>query len=82
MWYFLHLNVLITRDHVASMENTKYGKGKGKLLLKIEEISEGKADTNTWKLIQKILTITDAFLNQKRMNVCEHTTQMASLVSF
>ena len=30
---------------------TKYEKGKGKLLLKIEEISGGKAHTNTQKLI-------------------------------
>ena len=58
------------------MVNTKYGKGKGKLLLKIEEISGGKEHTNTWKLIQDILMITDVFLNQKRVNVCEHRVKM------
>ena len=26
--------------------------------------------------------VTAVFLNQNRMNVCEHTTQMASLVSY
>jgi hypothetical protein len=31
--------------------NTKYGKGKGKLLQKTEEISGRKAHTNTRKLI-------------------------------
>ena len=31
---------------------------------------------------QNILTVTDVFLNQKRVNVCEHTTKMASLESF
>ena len=45
-----------------------------KLLPKIEEISNGKAHTNTWKLIRNILTVTDVFLNHKRVNVWEHTT--------
>ena len=58
---------------MVSTENTKYGKGKGKLLLKNEEISGGKAHTNAQKLIRNILMVTDVFLNQKRVNVCEHT---------
>ena len=33
-----------------STDNTKNLKRKGKLLAKNEEISEGKAHTNTWKL--------------------------------
>ena len=33
-----------------SMNNTKYGKGKGKLLPKIEEISGGKAHRNLIKI--------------------------------
>ena len=49
------------------------GKGMGKLLPKIEEVSRGKAHTNTRNLIRNISTITDVFLNQKRVNVCEHT---------
>ena len=61
---------------------TKYGKGKGKLLPKIEEISGGKTHTNIRKLIQNILMVTDVFLNQKRVNVCEHMEKMASLDSF
>ena len=35
-----------------------------KLLPKIEEISNGKAHTNTRKLIWNILMVTDVFLNQ------------------
>ena len=31
------------------------------------------------KLIQNISTVTDVFLNQKTVNVCEHTTKIASL---
>ena len=33
-------------------------------------------------LNQNILTVTAVFLNQMRMNVCKHTTKMASLESF
>jgi hypothetical protein len=55
---------------------------KGKHLLKIEEIFRGKAHSNTRKLIQNILTITDAFLNQKRVNVYDHMIKMASQESF
>ena len=57
-------------------------KRKGKLLTNIEEISKGKAHANTWKLNQNILTVTDVFLSQKRMNVCEHTTKIESLESY
>ena len=46
--------------------------GKKKNLPKIEEISGGKAHTNKWKLIQNISTITDVFLNQKKVNICTH----------
>jgi hypothetical protein len=60
------------------MNNTKQGKGKGKLLPKIKEITLGKAH----KLNQNISMVTAVFLNQKRMNVCEHMTKMASLQSF
>ena len=49
--------------------NTKYGKGKGKLLPKIEEITVGKAHANKRKLHRNISTVTAVFLNQKRMNV-------------
>ena len=56
----------------------KIGKGKEKLLLKTEEISGGKAHTNTWALIQNILTIIDVFLDQKSVNKCEHMVKRAS----
>ena len=55
--------------------NTESGKEKGKLLPKIEEISREKGQANTQKLNQNILMVTVVFLNQKRMNVCEHMTQ-------
>ena len=58
------------------------GKGKEKLFLKIEVITRGNTHTNTWEPIQNILTITDVFLNQKRVNVYEHTVKMASHESF
>ena len=64
------------------LDNTKYEKGKGKYLLKIEEITVGKAHANTWKLNRNISTVTAVFLNQKRMNVCEHTRKMATLERF
>ena len=57
------------------------GKEREKLIPKIEEISDGKTHTNTRKLIQNILMVTDAFLKQKSANVCEHMTKMASLES-
>ena len=59
-----------------STDNTKYRKRMGKFLPKIEEISY------TWKLNQNISTVTDIFLNQKRVNVCEPMAKMTSLESF
>ena len=47
-----------------------------------EEISRGKAHTKTRKLIRNMLTVTDVFLNQKRVNVCGHTIKMVSRESF
>ena len=51
-------------------------------LPKIEEITVGMSHANTQKLNRNISTVTAVFLNQKRMIVCEHMTQIASLVSF
>ena len=48
----------------------KKGKRKGKLLPKNDEISEGKAYTNTWKLISYTRS-------QGRVNACKHTVEMA-----
>ena len=50
--------------------------------IKMNQITVGKVHANTRKLNRNILKVTAVFLNQKRMNVCEHTTQMASLESF
>ena len=50
-------------------------------ILKIEGITVGQAHVNTRKLTRNILTGTAVFLNQKRANVCEHTTKMVSLES-
>ena len=56
----------------------KIGKERGNSYHKNEEISRLKAHINTWKLIWRIWTITDVFLNPKRVNVCEHTVKMMS----
>jgi hypothetical protein len=45
----------------------------------MEEVTIGKAHANTQKLNRNVSMVTAVFLNQKRMNVCEHTTKMASL---
>ena len=58
------------------------GKVRENSYQKIEEISIGKAHANTRKFNRTISTVTAVFLNQKRVNVCEHTTKMASLESF
>ena len=42
----------------------------------------GQAHVHTRKLNRNILTGTAVFLNQKRTNVCEHTTRMVSLERF
>ena len=43
--------------------------------------SLGQAHKNTRKLYRNILTGMAIFINQKRVNVCEHTTKMGSLES-
>ena len=53
--------------------NKKNRKRKEKLVSKNEEVSGQEAHTNTRKLNWNISTITDDFLDQKRVNVCEHT---------
>ena len=50
---------------------------RGKLFPKNEGISGRRAHTNTQKLNLNILTITYAFLDQKRVNVCEHMVKTA-----
>ena len=62
--------------------NTKYVKGKGKLLPKNEELSRGKSHTKTWKLIRNIVAITDVLLNQKRVDVCKHMVKITSCEDF
>ena len=52
-------------------------KRKGIVLPKNKETSGLNAYTNTWKLDWNILTITDVFLDQKRVNICEHAVKMA-----
>ena len=50
-------------------------------LPEIEEITKGQAHESTRKLYRDISTTTAVFINWKRVNVCEHTTKMASLES-
>ena len=68
------------------MENTEIritqtiGKQRGNAEKK-EEISRQKAHTNTWKLNWNISTITDIFLDQKRVNVYKHTVKKKTSVT-
>ena len=55
-------------------DNTIYMKRKGYLLPESKEIFRWK-NTETWKM----LAITDAFLNQKRLKVCQHTVITAPI---
>ena len=78
---------LIINIRPRGKEGTKVqitqNKGKERENLpKIEEITIGKAHANTQKLNRNILMVTAVFLNQKRVNVCKHTTKMRSLESF
>jgi hypothetical protein len=57
---------------------TKVGKERGNSYRKNEEITRRKTHINTRKLNWNVSTITDVFLNQKRVNACEHTVTMAS----
>ena len=54
----------------------KIGKERGNSYWKNKEISGRNAHTSKWKLNWNFLTIIDVFLNQKRVNVCEHTVKM------
>ena len=74
----IHLSLISTfvtmwRGKYQNMDNTKIGKEKISYW-KNEEISGRKAHTKH-KLIWNVSTITDAFLGQKRVNVCEHTVK-------
>ena len=55
------------------MENTKIGIKRGNSYQKNEEVSRWKAQIHTRKFNWYILTLTEVFPNQKRINVCEHT---------
>ena len=78
-----HMLVSCSPVRTAKVFTQNMGKEREKKLLpKIEEISRGKAHTNALKFIQNILTITDVFLNQKRVNICEHMVKIASREGF
>jgi hypothetical protein len=53
---------------------------KGKLLLKNEEISVGKAHINPWKLNWDISMITDIFLDQKRVSLLIRSEGVSLLI--
>ena len=60
------------------INETKIRKIKRNSYQKNEEVSRRKAHTNTWKLNWNVLTITGVFLDQKRINVCEHMVNTVS----
>ena len=59
--------------------HTKYGKGKWELLPKIEEFTMDRHTNTHTETKSKYFEDTAILLNQKRTNVCEHTTRIASL---
>ena len=65
------LRAILKKTIEDAIRNTiiRLTQNKGTFLPKIEEISGGKAHTNTRKLNHNISTITDVFLSQKRVNV-------------
>ena len=60
-----------------SRDNTKTGIERGNSYQKNEEISSWKAQINTQKLNWYVSTITNMFLNQNRVNICEYTVKMS-----
>ena len=67
-------------DRLLNTYSLKMGKARESSYRKINRAPEGKAHTNTRKFILYILMITDVFLDQKRVNVCEHTVKMCVCV--
>jgi hypothetical protein len=63
------------------LKNLMYAYKVKNLTKNCKEITVGQAHINTRELNQNISTGSAVFLNQKRANVCEHTTKMASLES-
>ena len=53
----------------------KVGKERGNSLHKMKISLD---ERHTWKLYWYVSTITDVFLNLKKINVCEHTVKMVS----
>jgi hypothetical protein len=66
------------KEKYQSMDNTKIGIEEETLIEKNQGISRWKVQKNTQKLNWYVWTVTDVFLNQKRINVCVHTVKMAS----
>ena len=75
------VKMITLKGKYRSTDNTKHRR-KRTLLLRNEEISRQKSHTNIWKLNWDILMIRDLFLNQKSINVREHTVKMAPRESF
>jgi hypothetical protein len=61
-----------------NMDNTKIGIKRRNSYRKNEDISRWEAQINAHKLNRYILALTEDFLNQKRINVREHTVKIAS----
>ena len=59
-----------------NIANMKIGKERGNSYRNNKEIFRWKTHINTWKLNWNVLTITDVFLDQKKVNVCELTVKM------
>ena len=70
--YFYSIDLLRFSLCLTYFNFTMKNKKRKRKQKKNEEVSGQKAYTNTQKLNWNILTITDVFLDQKRVNVCEH----------
>ena len=68
--------------HCCANYYTKIGKERENLFWKNEEIFGSKKHVNTQKFHWNVSTITDVFLHQKRVNVCEHMVKMVSHDNF
>jgi hypothetical protein len=57
-------------------------RGKYRWERSYRKLKRSLEEGHTWKLIQNILTITDVFVNLKRVNVYEHMVKKASCKRF
>ena len=68
------------KEKYRSTDNTKIGMKRGNSYWKNEEVTRWSTQMNqksTQKLNWYVLTLTDVFVNHKRINVCDQAVKMA-----